>query len=292
MCCWNVHNFFGLELGLGRSLFVLPLILSFCTPFISPAQAQYKGIPIMCEVNIATHPAVLSPCKEAWRCSGHGCASDSMCLCYIWRSESNSCPNSASSVFARRHKQAVVRDHLLETFLSTQVLPMGYRIGLSKAAKALYVSSWRIVKFLHTLERTLLWHQKELISGQALSKTSLAELNWRPCTMWWHLFVSMDLSQRQMSGQHSTFKKLTTEIVMWLWEGINDLHFIFFSPPSPDWILLFSISDLCMLAIVLFFNCSNVGWDWETCLSNHVFSYSVPITKGKVFKLKLFVDWD
>jgi hypothetical protein len=27
-------------------------------------------------------------------------------------------------------------------------------------------------------------------------------------------------------------------------------------------------------------------------LSNHVFSYSVPITKGKVFKLKLFVDWD
>lgn len=152
---------------------------------------------------------------------------------------SNSCPNSASSVFARRHKQAVVRDHLLETFLSTQVLPMGYRIGLSKAAKALYVSSWRIVKFLHTLERTLLWHQKELISGQALSKTSLAELNWRPCTMWWHLFVSMDLSQRQMSGQHSTFKKLTTGIVMWLWEGINDLHFIVFSPPSLDCILLF-----------------------------------------------------
>jgi hypothetical protein len=49
------------------------------------------------------------------------------------------------------------------------------------------------------------------------------------------------------------------------------LHLLF--PPFPR-----------LYSVVLFCNCSDVGWDWETCLSNHVFSYSVPITEGKVFK--------
>jgi hypothetical protein len=84
----------------------------------------------------------------------------------------------------RRFKQMLLWGHHLVTFSRTQVLLMGYRIGMWTVARALCVSLWRTLKFLHTVERALLYYHKGLIPGQAWDKLSPIGLNWRPCMMW------------------------------------------------------------------------------------------------------------